>query len=249
MEREIELIRPNTIEEMASSLLDIDCVLTIGYGVLLPAHILEIPTYGFLNLHFSLLPRWRGAAPVQRAIEAGDSLTGVTVFQLDEGMDTGPFYTMHRFALDLDITSDELLAELADLGVIASLEALQMVEDGKRPTAQSSEGVSRAKKLSREEGRINWNFSAELVSSKIRAFTSSPGAWSTFRELPIKIAAPKVSEVMLNPGEIALINKEVFIGTTTTALQIGSITSAGKAPTPAHSWANGMRLLPGEKCE
>ncbi|CAB4887150.1 unannotated protein [freshwater metagenome] len=249
LDREIELIRPNSIEEMAANLLDIDCVLTIGYGVLLPTQILEIPRYGFLNLHFSLLPRWRGAAPVQRAIEAGDSLTGVTVFQLDEGMDTGPIYTMHRFALDPDITSDELLAELADLGVIASLEALQMVEDGKRPTAQTSQGATHARKLTREEGRIDWNLSAELVGSKIRAFTSNPGAWSIFRELPIKIASPVVSEVKLNPGEIALINRQVFIGTTTTALQIGSITTAGKAPTLAQSWANGMRLLPGEKCE
>lgn len=108
-ERGVLCLKPATKSEIATTLHDIDLLITIGFGVILPKEVLHLPLYGCINLHFSLLPRWRGAAPVQRCIEAGDSVTGVTVFQLDEGMDTGPIFTTKRYALDGDITSDELL--------------------------------------------------------------------------------------------------------------------------------------------
>ena len=249
LENDLELLRPSTTEEIAEAVEGLDCVVTIGYGVLLPENILSIPTRGFLNLHFSLLPRWRGAAPVQRAIEAGDSLTGVTVFQLDAGMDTGPIYTVHRYALDADITSDELLIELGEVGVGAVLEALDLVEKGVRPEPQDSNGATRALKLSREEAHLDWNHEAETVSAKIRAFTSNPGAWSNFRGSVIKISSPKMSDFILAPGELSFTDKKLFIGTATTALEIGLITSAGKSPIEASSWANGARLVDGERCE
>ncbi len=249
LENGYELLRPSSIDEISESIRDLDCVITIGYGVLLPEAILSLPQYGFLNLHFSLLPRWRGAAPVQRAIEAQDPLTGVTVFQLDAGMDTGPIYTMHRYALDSDITSDELLAELGEVGVGALLESLEMISRGERPTPQKSEGATRARKLSREEAHIDWNLEAEMVSAKIRAFTSNPGAWTNFRGSIIKIASPHIADFSLTPGEIALKDRRVFIGTKTLALEIGLITSAGKGAIDASSWANGARLLAGERCE
>jgi methionyl-tRNA formyltransferase len=245
----IELLRPESKEEIADSVRDLDCVITIGYGVLLPESILAIPQKAFLNLHFSLLPRWRGAAPVQRAIEAGDLVSGVTVFQLDAGMDTGPIYTTHRFALDSDITSDELLIELGELGVEALLETLEKIEGGVRPTPQSNEGATRALKLSRSEGRIDWSQDAKELSAKIRAFTSNPGAWTEFRGSVIKIAAPRMSELSLAPGEIAIRDRKVFIGTSTLALEIGLITPAGKGEMAAPSWANGARLVEGERCE
>ena len=245
----IELLRPESKEEIADSVRDLDCVITIGYGVLLPESILAIPQKAFLNLHFSLLPRWRGAAPVQRAIEAGDLVSGVTVFQLDAGMDTGPIYTTHRFALDSDITSDELLIELGELGVEALLETLEKIEGGVRPTPQSNEGATRALKLSRGEGRIEWSQDANEISAKIRAFTSNPGAWTEFRGSVIKIAAPRMSELSLAPGEIAIRDRKVFIGTSTLALEIGLITPAGKGEMAAPSWANGARLVEGERCE
>lgn len=244
-----ELIRPEKSSDLLPHLADIDCVITIGYGVLLPESMLSIPKHGFINLHFSLLPRWRGAAPVQRAIEAGDLLSGVTVFKLDAGMDTGPIYTMHRFALDEDITSDELLIELGELGVSALLEALVKIESGERPVAQRGEGATKAAKLTREEGKIDWNQSAERISAKIRAFTSSPGAWTIFRGEQLKISAPRISTQTLNPGQISLIEKKVYIGTSTTALEIRSITAPGKAAMPAQSWANGARLKEDESCE
>lgn len=249
LDNNLELLRPSTTEEIAKAVEGLDCVVTIGYGVLLPESVLEIPTRGFLNLHFSLLPRWRGAAPVQRAIEASDSLSGVTVFQLDAGMDTGPIYTVHRYALDADITSDELLVELGEVGVGAVLEALDLVSKGARPQPQNSDGATRALKLSRDEGHIDWNLEAEKVSAKIRAFTSNPGAWTLFRGSVIKIATPKISSQHLAPGEVSFREKKLFIGTATTALEIGHVTSAGKSAIDAPSWANGARLINGERCE
>lgn len=245
----IELVRPEGVEQIKEVITDIDCVVTIGYGVLLPEEVLSIPQYGFLNLHFSLLPRWRGAAPVQRAIEAGDPVTGVTVFQLDAGMDTGPIYTVHRFALDDDISSDELFVELGELGVDAVLETLEKISRGERPVPQKNEGATRALKLSRAEARIDWNDPADRISAKIRAFTSAPGAWTEFRGAIIKIARPKISERELAPGHILFEAKKLYIGTGTHALEIGFVTSAGKQQSDAASWANGARLTPGEICE
>jgi methionyl-tRNA formyltransferase len=249
IENGVELLRPSNSEEIAAAVEGLDCVITIGYGVLLPEPILEIPTFGFLNLHFSLLPRWRGAAPVQRAIEAGDSVSGVTVFKLDAGMDTGPIYTVHRFALDSDISSDELLIELGLLGVDAVIESLVKISRNERPSPQPTEGATRAKKLTREEAQIDWNLGAEIVSAKIRAFTSNPGAWTYFRGSVIKVAAPHITDVKLEPGEISLREKRVLIGTASTALHIGLITSAGKSAIDSTAWANGARLIEGERCE
>lgn len=249
LDNNVSLLRPEGKDEIALAVQNVDCVVTIGYGVLLPQAILDIPPYGFLNLHFSLLPRWRGAAPVQRAIEAGDPITGVTVFKLDAGMDTGPIYTMHRFALDNDITSDELFIELGELGVDAVLETLEKMESGERPVPQKEDGATKAAKLSREEAQIDWNNSAQVISAKIRAFTSHPGAWTQFRGAPIKLWKPVVTEYVLPAGEVSLIDKAVHIGTATSALQIGEVTTAGKPAMSAAAWANGARLLAGERCE
>lgn len=248
-EKEIELVRPENALEMSPHLGDVDLVITIGYGILLPPEVLSMVKQGFLNLHFSILPRWRGAAPVQRAIEAGDAVTGVTVFKLDRGMDTGPIYCIHRFALDTDITSDELLKELADLGVLAITDALEKIENGFLPTPQGGEGATKAAKLSREEGEIAWNNEAEIVSAKIRAFTSNPGAWTTIRGVMHKISAPRITEITLPSGEIQVRDKKVLIGTGSTALEIGFITPAGKSELSAISWANGARLESGQRCE
>jgi methionyl-tRNA formyltransferase len=249
IENGIELSRPEGKTEIASVVADVDCVITIGFGVLIPESILSIPPYGFLNLHFSLLPRWRGAAPVQRAIEAQDQVTGVTVFKLDPGMDTGPIYTVHRFALDNDITSDELFIELGEVGVGAVIETLEKISQGEKPLPQKSEGATRAFKLSRDEGRINWALPAKEVSAKIRAFTSNPGAWTNFRDSAIKIAGPVISSETLPAGAITLISKKVYIGTATNALEIAHITPVGKSQMAASAWANGARLIEGETCE
>ena len=239
--------KPQGEQETLAALIDADLLLTIGYGVILPTSVISLPTHGSINLHFSLLPRWRGAAPVQRAIEAGDSVSGVTVFALDEGMDTGPIYLEKRFALDADITSDELLNELADLGVEAVSQTLTLIEQGVRPHAQSSEGATRAMKISKGDAQIDWNQSAEVISQKIRAFTSNPGAWTNFRESTLKVFTPTITDFPLPPGELLLKEKKLYIGTATSALEIGEVQPSGKALMPASSWVNGVRLDSGER--
>ena len=239
--------KPQGEQERLAALIDADLLLTIGYGVILPTSVISLPTHGSINLHFSLLPRWRGAAPVQRAIEAGDSVSGVTVFALDEGMDTGPIYLEKRFALDADITSDELFNELADLGAEAVAQTLTLIEQGVRPHAQSSEGATRAMKISKGDAQIDWNQSAEVISQKIRAFTSNPGAWTNFRESTLKVFTPTIADFPLPPGELLLREKKLYVGTATSALEIGEVQPSGKALMPASSWVNGVRLDSGER--
>ena len=238
--------KPESKEEFLNLAATVDLMITIGYGKILTLDELSAPTFGSINLHFSLLPRWRGAAPVQRSIEAGDSVTGVTVFQLDEGMDTGPIYLMKRFALDDDITSDELFTELAVVGSEALLESLAMIESGAKPTPQSSTDATKAAKITKAEAEINWSDSAVVISRKIRAFTSNPGAWTTFRGSTLKIESPTIEEIVLEPGEILYQDKKLLIGTSTSAISIGFITPQGKSRTAVQSWVNGARLQPGE---
>jgi methionyl-tRNA formyltransferase len=245
-QHEVACAKPESVTETASLIEGADLLLTIGYGVLLPEQILDIPTHGCLNLHFSLLPRWRGAAPVQRAIEAGDLVTGVTVFQLDAGMDTGPIFSVKRFALDADITSDELFTELGLLGVEAVEDALTAISDGVRPQPQKSEGATRAKKISKEECEIDWSLDAQTISQKIRAFTSLPGAWTKFRGEVIKIDSVSVSEERHKSGSLHIVGKELLVGTATEAISIGYLTPAGKARMDAKSWLNGARISSGE---
>jgi len=245
-ENSVQCFKPQDFAETALLVKDCDVLLTIGYGVLLPAEILNLPRHGCLNLHFSLLPRWRGAAPVQRAIEAGDSLSGVTVFALDEGMDTGPIFSAKRFALDTDITSDELFVELAELGVEAVSESLQAITEGKRPTAQPGEGATKAAKITKQECEIDWNQKAEVISQKIRAFTSTPGAWTRFRGETLKIDSVEIVDISYEAGAIHLVDKTLMVGTGSTALTIGFLTPSGKSRMQALAWINGARLTDGE---
>lgn len=245
-DNEVLCIKPQTTQETAIAIEGADVLLTIGYGVLLPESVLTVPRHGCLNLHFSLLPRWRGAAPVQRAIEAGDAISGVTVFQLDEGMDTGPVYSVKRFALDPDITSDELFTELGLLGVEAVQESLIAIENGVRPKPQSGLGATRAKKISKDECEIDWKSEAKEISQKIRAFTSNPGAWTTFRGGVVKIDSVNISDEVLPAGTLHILNNQLFVGTGSTALAIGYLTPAGKSRMDAKSWLNGARISDGD---
>lgn len=242
----IDCHKPQTRDDFLTLASSVELMITIGYGKILTLDELSAPSYGSINLHFSLLPKWRGAAPVQRSIEAGDAVTGVTVFQLDEGMDTGPIYLMKRFALDDDITSTELFKELSELGSDALLESLEMIVNGVRPVPQNSLDASKAAKITKAECQINWKNDAVSISRKIRAFTTHPGAWTTFREASVKIDSPIIEEIVLNPGEILFEDKKLFVGTSTSALSLGFITPQGKSRIAVQSWVNGARLQPGE---
>ena len=245
----IKLHKPESIEEISLLVAASDLVITIGFGVLLPESTLNIPKHGFINLHFSLLPRWRGAAPVQRALEAGDSITGVTVFQLDAGMDTGPIYTSLPFDIEPSVNTSELLSDLASLGVQAVLNAISQIENGESPKVQSSDGATRANKLSTEEAQIDWSKNSLEIVNKIRAFYPNPGAWSTFRAMKIKIESAKVSELILKPGLIELQGRSVLVGTGNGAIELLNVKAAGKSAMSAQDWANGQHLLADEKFE
>ena len=238
----VKLFKPETSQSLGELIGDLDLVVTIGYGLLLPIEVIETPKYGFINLHFSLLPRWRGAAPVQRAIEAGDSVTGVTVFQLDAGMDTGPIYLSAQIPLSLSTTADQLFESLANLGVEPVLKTLDLIERGERPSPQEEKGATRAYKLSKEEGLIDWNSDAEAINRKINAFNPDPGAWSNFRGQIIKINKVRLSNESANAGVLKAVEKSIYIGTATSALELLEVTPSGKAQMSATSWANGARL-------
>lgn len=241
-ENNIDCHKPEDEVQLAQSLHDVDLLITIGFGVILSKELLKIPSRGSINLHFSLLPRWRGAAPVQRAIEAGDHLSGVTVFQLDEGMDTGPIFVTKRFAIDSDITSDELLDELSLLGPEAIMETLALIENGNKPTAQDSAGATLARKLTKLEGKIDWTSSAESIHSKVRAFTSNPGAWTIFRNENLILQHPEMSALRLKPGQIEVRDKKLYVGTATFALCFRKVKPSGKPLMDASAWINGVRI-------
>ena len=245
----VEVHKPNTTDEIASLVVHCDLVVTIGFGVLLPEAILNVPKNGFINLHFSLLPRWRGAAPVQRALEAGDTSTGVTVFKLDAGMDTGPVYTSVPFDISGNANSSELLDQLSKLGVTAVIDAISAIENGQAPRAQSLEGATKANKLSSQEAQIDWSKSSAVVLNKVRAFNPNPGAWSVFRGIKIKVQSGISSDAVLKPGEISVQEKKVLVGTGDGAVELLRVKPSGKSEMSAHSWVNGQHLGPDERFE
>lgn len=242
-EKSVTVHKPANQDELAAIVQNMDLVITIGYGVIIKEEILNLPKYGFINLHFSLLPRWRGAAPVQRAVEAGDLTTGVTVFKLDKGMDTGPIYLQKEIAISGGATSESLLQELSQLGAPVVMEAISAISQGQSPLKQSEIGSSRAEKLSKEEGRIDWKMSAAEIDRKIRAFYPAPGAWTTFRDEVIKIDSVLVSDKPQSyPGEILIDEKDLFVSTTEGSLQVISMKPAGKPAMTASAWLNGARI-------
>jgi len=245
----IELYRPNKAADFDERLLDFDLVITIGYGLLLPEFLLSQPKHGFINLHFSLLPKLRGAAPAQRAIIEGFTETGVTVFQLDAGMDTGPIFFQTGHAIKPNITAGELLAELAQLGPSAIAQTLLAIESGFTPVAQDNSLATSAAKLSKIEAQINWSDSAEKIVNKILGFAPNPGATAKFRGEVLRIMRAQVSEQVLPVGEISFTSGSVFVGTKTNAVELTEVTPAGKKAMAASAWANGARLKDGETIE
>ena len=241
----VQLLRPESPLDLVGFLEDLDCVITIGYGVLLPEEILALPRHGFLNLHLSLLPAYRGAAPVQRAIENGETITGVTVFALDKGMDTGPIYTSAQLAIDPSWRTGELMHALAQMGPSVVDAALAAIANGVPP--QKQVGISSsAPKISKKEAEINWSQSADEILRKVRAFYPAPGAWSTWDGAGFKVTRAKISQGKLSIGEIAIIDGDVVVGCgSKSALSLLTVIPAGKKEMKAEDWARGARLSPG----
>jgi methionyl-tRNA formyltransferase len=242
----IALLKPEHPDELIGKIEDLDLVLTIGYGVLLPESILALPKQGFLNLHFSLLPSYRGAAPAQRALLNGEAITGVTVFQLDKGMDTGPIFAQESITIDPSWRSFELLHHLANLGPGVVQRAFEMVENGKSAYAQDG-ASSLAPKISKAEAKIDFATSASAICNAVRAFTYEPGAWTLWKNEPFKICAVKTVESIHGaPGQIVVVDKSVFVSTGSGAIELLRIIPAGKKEMDAIEWARGARLSGGE---
>jgi methionyl-tRNA formyltransferase len=184
--RQIPVIKPQSSQELVGTIENLDLVLTIGYGVLLPENILSLPKHGFLNLHFSLLPAYRGAAPAQRALHNGEAITGVTVFQLDKGMDTGPIFVQQSINIDPSWRSFELLKHLSDLGPKVVEKSFEMIEKGE--SSRNQEGLTtNAPKISKSEAKIDFTLDSTMIANAIRAFTYEPGAWTLWRGESFKI--------------------------------------------------------------
>ena len=245
----IELYCPDKAADFDDRLAAIDLVITIGYGLLLPDFILSQPKFGFINLHFSLLPELRGAAPAQRAIINGLTETGITVFQLDAGMDTGPIYLQSKYAIKPNTTADELLNELSLLGPSAIGQTLKDIEGGILPVPQDHSLATNAAKLSKIEAQIIWSDEAKNIVNKILGFAPNPGATAKFRGEVLRITKARVTEHSMPVGEISLSGGSVLVGTATVAVELLEVTPAGKKPMTASAWANGARFAIGEIIE
>jgi methionyl-tRNA formyltransferase len=245
-EHQIPVLKPESSDELLGKIEHLELVLTIGYGVLLPESILSLPKKGFLNLHFSLLPAYRGAAPAQRALHNGEEITGVTVFQLDKGMDTGPIFAQESIPIDPSWRSFELLGHLASLGPEVVKRSLEMIESGQSSHAQVGVASS-APKITKTEAKIDFKNHSTQISNAIRAFTYEPGAWTLWRGEPFKICSVKASDAVVGrPGEVSVIDKSLFVGTGSTALELLRVIPSGKKEMDAIDWARGARLIGGE---
>jgi methionyl-tRNA formyltransferase len=245
--RDIPVLKPVTSDELIGKINNLDCVVTIGYGVLLPQHILDLPKFGFINLHFSLLPAYRGAAPAQRALQNGEVTTGVSVFQLEKGMDTGPIYSQRTVLIDPKWRSVELLHALAQEGPVAVAEALTMISKGDLPRAQQGQ-ASLAPKISKHDAHLDFSNDAKTLVNAIRAFTYEPGAWCTWKEEPFKItSAVVVEDESVRPAEIVFDGQKVIVGCgNKSTIQLLTVVPAGKKEMNAVDWARGARLQDGD---
>ncbi len=222
----------------------------VAYGGLIPPAALAIPTHGWVNLHFSLLPAWRGAAPVQHAIMAGDEVTGASTFLLEEGLDTGPILGVVTETIRPTDTAGDLLGRLAELGSGLLVATLDGLEAGTlRAVPQTSDGVSHAPKITVEEARVRWSDPAMRVDRLVRGCTPAPGAWAEFRGERVKLGPvrpdPQVGD--LEPGELRVAKSEVWVGTATHAVSLGEVKAEGKRAMSAADWGRGVRVEPGER--
>ncbi len=221
-----------------------DCCPVVAYGALIPQPVLDIPRLGWVNLHFSLLPAWRGAAPVQHALLHGDEVTGATTFLLEAGMDTGPVYGVTTEDVRPTDTSGDLLTRLATAGaglLVATLDGLE--DEALQAVPQLAEGISLAPKITVADARVDWTAPALRVDRVVRACTPAPGAWTTLRDRRVKLGPVTVTEDVLEPGQV----RDGCVGTATTAVRLGEVRPEGKGPMAAADWLRGLRLDPGER--
>jgi methionyl-tRNA formyltransferase len=238
--------RPNSPEFVAElSALAPDVCAVVAYGALLGDGLLVVPTHGWINLHFSLLPAWRGAAPVQAAIAAGDSVTGATTFRIERSLDSGPVYGVVTETIRPDDTAGELLERLSQSGAALLETTLNGIADGSLVAVpQPSEGVTVAPKVTVDDARVRWALPAQVVERRIRSVTPNPGAWTLIGDLRVKLGPVTVDEEAepLPPGRLQVMRHGVHVGTASAPVLLGTVQPPGRKPMAAEDWARGARL-------
>ena len=227
-----------------------DCCPVVAYGALLPKAALDIPARGWVNLHFSLLPAWRGAAPVQHSIMAGDEITGASTFLIEEGLDSGPVYGTVTEEIRPTDTSGDLLTRLAFAGAGLLAATMDGIEDGAlKAVPQPNDGITLAPKITTEDARVDWATPALRIDRVVRGCTPAPGAWTTFRGERLKLihVQPVPGHDDLAPGVPAVGKNSVHVGTGTYAVELLWVQAQGKKPMRAADWARGVRIGDGER--
>jgi methionyl-tRNA formyltransferase len=235
-------------EQAAFAALNLDAAVVVAYGLLLPRPILQAPRLGCLNIHASLLPRWRGAAPIQRALMAGDAETGITIMQMDEGLDTGPMLLQERVPIAPDETGGSLHDKLAALGarlILAAFDGLAAASLTPRP--QPAEGATYAAKLTRADERLDWRRPAIDLERQVRALAPRPGAWFAAGDERIKVLAAEIVEGRANAEPGLLLDDRLTVACGTGALRLTRLQRAGKAALPAEEFLRGYRLARGAR--
>jgi methionyl-tRNA formyltransferase len=243
----IEVLKPRRPrdEEFVARLTELapDCCPVVAYGALLPQRVLDVPQHGWVNLHFSLLPAWRGAAPVQHAILAGDKTTGATTFRIVLELDAGPIFATVMEPIHPDDTAGDLLHRLSVSGARLLVDTLDGIEDGTlipTPQPETDGQLSYASKITVDGARIDWKEPADVVDRLIRACFPAPGAWTTFEGERFKINSARISDAVLPPGVLDVTKRSVRVGTGTQALELGVVQAQGKKPMAAADWARGV---------
>ena len=243
----IELLKPQRPrdEEFVGRLTELapDCCPVVAYGALLPQRVLDVPRHGWVNLHFSVLPAWRGAAPVQRAILAGDQSTGATTFRIVLELDAGPIFASVSEPIRPDDTAGDLLHRLSLSGARLLVDTVDGIEDGTlapSPQPETDAQVSYASKITVQDAEIDWSQPAEVIDRLIRGCCPSPGAWTTFNGDRFKINSAGLSDLFFSPGALEITKRSVHVGTGTRALELGDVQAQGKKPMAAADWARGV---------
>jgi methionyl-tRNA formyltransferase len=239
---------PEFLEQLAA--LEVECAPVVAYGALVPQPALDLPRHGWVNLHFSLLPAWRGAAPVQHAIMAGDELTGAATFRLEAGLDTGPVFGVVTEPIGPRDTAGDLLGRLAVSGAGLLVATLDGIADGSLVAApQSADGISLAPRIETADARVDWSLPAHVVDRRIRGVTPAPGAWTTWRGERLRLGPVGLlpGGPTLEPGELAVDSGQVLVGTGNGAVVLDLVQPAGKRMLPAADWSRGARPVPGER--
>ncbi len=253
-ERELHVAKPADISEINKHLLEVQpqLVITASYGRMIPPELLHGPRFGWLNVHYSLLPRWRGAAPVQWAILEGDEISGFSIFKLDKGMDTGPIYLQEEVHLGDEATTETVLRFMSERSGERILEVIEEIASGRKPKPQSTAGITLAPKISKEMGQIDWANSGLAIVRKVRALSDKPGTYSFLRGQKIALHQATISHLSSSssrdrgPGEIWSEDGLVLVQSQDVIVELGEITPAGKKRMSATDYLRGLRLSAGE---